>query len=244
MPKVFVSHSAQDRAFVESEIVYLLQCNGIETWYSRDDIQTASVWEKDIRKGLDSCDWFLIVLSPRSAVSEWVKAELHWAMENRSNHIVPILMEHCNPTDFHLMMGRIQHIDFQEDIEQARQGLLKVWGVDYEYERNPHELRFVQGPINFQGTILPIKARVLIGRKPDNLSDPECAVLAIPEITLNRNHAEFVLQEDGKVLFSDLNSKNGSFVNGKMVKSILLQDGDEIRLGMCLFVYRCFEKNK
>lgn len=244
MPKVFVSHSAQDRAFVESEIVHLLQRNGIETWYSRDDIQTASIWEKDIRQGLDSCDWFLIVLSPRSAVSEWVKAELHWAMENRSNCIVPILMERCNPTDFHLMMGRIQHIDFQEDIEQARQGLLKVWGVDYEYERSPHELRVLVGPPSVQGTICPIKKRVIIGRKPSALSDPECAVLEIHDITLNRNHAEFVLQEDGKVLFSDLDSSNGSFVNGERVKSIILQDENKIQLGLTSFQYRRFEKNK
>ena len=61
---VFVSHSSRDRGFVEREIIPLLQRHGVGTWYSKDDIETASEWERTIRQGLETCDWFLVVLSP------------------------------------------------------------------------------------------------------------------------------------------------------------------------------------
>ena len=46
MPKVFISHSTQDREFVEREIIAALHQGGIETWYSKMDIHAADRWER------------------------------------------------------------------------------------------------------------------------------------------------------------------------------------------------------
>jgi hypothetical protein len=45
MTNVFVSHSTDDRAFVEAEIVTLLRNQDIGAWYSSDSIQSAQDWE-------------------------------------------------------------------------------------------------------------------------------------------------------------------------------------------------------
>ena len=92
MPRVFISHSTQDRTFVEQEIVRLLAEHGIETWYAADSIQTADRWERSIFEGLQACDWFLIVLSPHSAASGCVKDELAWAIEKRPGRLIPVLL--------------------------------------------------------------------------------------------------------------------------------------------------------
>lgn len=63
MARVFVSHSSLDRDLVEREIIAPLRQHGVETWYSKDSIETASEWEGRIRQGLKTCDWFLVVLS-------------------------------------------------------------------------------------------------------------------------------------------------------------------------------------
>jgi hypothetical protein len=73
--RVFVSHSSQDRQFVEREIIEPLRKHGLQTWYSTDDIDTATQWESEIQEGLESCDWFLVALSPHSIRSRWVKAQ-------------------------------------------------------------------------------------------------------------------------------------------------------------------------
>ncbi len=108
MPKVFVSHSAKDRDFVEREIVQLLHSHGIETWYSTDDIGAGVKWERSLREGLKSCDWFLVVLSNESVKSEWVEAEVHWALDERKGRIIPVRIDDCDEADLHLKLRQIQ----------------------------------------------------------------------------------------------------------------------------------------
>jgi hypothetical protein len=124
VPKVFVSHSAKDRDFVEREIVQLLHSHGIETWYSTDDIGAGVKWERSLREGLKSCDWFLVVLSNESVKSEWVEAEVHWALDERKGRIIPVRIDDCDEADLHLKLRQIQAVDFSDDRAPAQQKLL------------------------------------------------------------------------------------------------------------------------
>lgn len=124
MPRVFICHSIRDRDFVEREIIVLLRQHGLEPWYAVDDLQTAAVWDQCILQALEACDWFLIVLSSHSEASEWVRDELHWAIENRPpGRIIPVLIEDCRPWKFHLRLNRIQFVDFRKDREKSRRRL-------------------------------------------------------------------------------------------------------------------------
>ena len=129
MTRVFISHATKDRDFVEKEIISLLQRHGIQTWYSKDDIHTAAHWEQTIRLGLESCDWFLVVLTPRSVTSQWVQAEVHWAFEERKDRFVPVLAEDCEWRKIHLMMRTIQFVDFRQVCSEAQRRLLKCWDI-------------------------------------------------------------------------------------------------------------------
>jgi len=128
--RVFVSHSTRDRAFVEREIISPLERSGIKTWYSKVDIQTSSEWERSILRGLESCEWFLVVMSPRSSSSEWVKDEVHWAIDKRPNGIIPVLMEACDLRDFHIRMARIQYVDFRNPTPESRVQLLELFEAE------------------------------------------------------------------------------------------------------------------
>lgn len=67
---------------------------------------------------------------------------------------------------------------------------------------------------------------LLLGR------DPHCDVL-IAERQVSRRHASIVLDGERYVL-QDLNSKNGTFVNGQELEGAhVLQDGDEIQIALC-----------
>lgn len=130
MPRVFISHSSQDRELVEREIISPLRARGVDTWYSTDNIKSASEWERQIRAGLKECDWFLIALSPRSVASEWVAREVHWAFLKRQGKIIPVMVETCEPEELHLGLLPLQFIDFRGDVAGARERLLAVWGLD------------------------------------------------------------------------------------------------------------------
>ncbi|HJN53415.1 MAG: TIR domain-containing protein [Pseudomonadales bacterium] len=123
-PVVFISHASEDQPFVGEHIVDFLRENGIEPWYSQEAIRLATDWERSIVKGLKECDWFMLVLSPNAINSEWVKDELFWAIENRPDHVIPVLISECNPQDLHIRLNRLQFIDFAKDIDASQQEIL------------------------------------------------------------------------------------------------------------------------
>jgi len=123
-PTVFVSHSTQDRKWVEDNIVGLIRNNGLNAWYAQTSILSATQWEREILKGLESSDWFLLVVSPRAATSEWVKDELNWAIYHRPTRIVPVLMEQADLWSFHIRLPRIQYVDFTTGNPAARDQLV------------------------------------------------------------------------------------------------------------------------
>lgn len=58
----------------------------------------------------------------------------------------------------------------------------------------------------------------------------------LDRVGISRRHAEFYM-EDGKTYVKDLDSTNGTFVNGKRVSIVAVEDGDEVMLGREVFEY-------
>jgi hypothetical protein len=126
MSRWFISHGAQDRSFVETELLGLFEALGQQVWYAREDISSAEEWERTINGGLQLCDGFVLVLSPRSIQSQWVKQELAWALKNRPGQIIPLLIEPCAPDVLHQELSRIQHLDFVTNARQGRNQLISL----------------------------------------------------------------------------------------------------------------------
>jgi protein kinase-like protein/TIR domain-containing protein len=137
LPRVFICHSTADRLLLAREIVPLLNAHRIDTWFASEDVRTAEEWESSIRKGLELCEWFLIALSPRALASSWVRTEVHWAADRRQGHIVPVMLEACDPGVLHLRLTQIQYVDFTAPSDRARQRLLAVWQVPYSPQPKP-----------------------------------------------------------------------------------------------------------
>jgi len=126
MTKVFISHTSKDRRFVENEIVSVLRTHSLNPWYAAEDIPTAAIWESEILDALRSSDWFLVVLSPEAISSLWVKAEVHWAIENRPDRIVPVMFKECDIQSLSLLLPRYQCVNYCADLLVARSRLLAV----------------------------------------------------------------------------------------------------------------------
>jgi hypothetical protein len=127
MTSVFISHSSLDDALVRERIIDVLEQHGFRIWYSRDDIHGAEEWEKRIRQELENAQWFLVALSPRSVQSEWVRAEVDWALENRPGRLVPVLIDDCHPQECNLRLRPLQFVDLRENTPAEQSQLLKVW---------------------------------------------------------------------------------------------------------------------
>ena len=134
--EVFISHSSRDRAFV-SRLVTLLRKKKIPFWYSPKHIVGAAQWHDEIGKALARCDWFIVVLTPRSVDSHWVKKELLYALNNAryEDRIVPILVRDCNLQRLSWTLDQIERIDFRAGFAAGSQDLLRIWGITAKTSR-------------------------------------------------------------------------------------------------------------
>ncbi|MBX7206730.1 MAG: TIR domain-containing protein [Verrucomicrobiaceae bacterium] len=226
VPHVFISHSSKDRQFIERVLLPPLREHGVRTWFSPHDIPSRADWEKTIRAALNECDWFLVALSPDAIKSDWVQAEVHWALDNRKGRFVSTILETCTPSDLHLQLIRYQHIDFRGDTAAAIRKLLAVWSLE-EQRSLAVEFMCRDEPAAPARTVLVhVRDLVRIGRAPN------CDLL-INSPCVSRFHA-FIEHEarEGKLWLITTGAKAGTRVNGNVVtERVALAEGDKIEAG-------------
>lgn len=81
------------------------------------------------------------------------------------------------------------------------------------------------------GEFVPLRGNLLtIGRTPDNN-------LALSDSQVSHHHARIIRQPEGFII-EDLNSTNGTFVNGQQVTRQLLHGDDEIQIGQTRLIFQ------
>jgi transcriptional regulator with GAF, ATPase, and Fis domain len=85
----------------------------------------------------------------------------------------------------------------------------------------------IAGPLN--GATLTVTEGMSIGRAPEN-------TISIDDPQVSRRHC-LIGSTGGKHTISDLESLNGTFVNGLPIKERLLEANDQIRIGSSLFLF-------
>lgn len=86
----------------------------------------------------------------------------------------------------------------------------------------------------FEGMRYPLGAEeTLIGRNPTT-------DVTLLDENISREHALILRDvESGSYTIEDLQSTNGTKVNGKVVRSKALENGDEIQIGHTVFRFEC-----
>lgn len=80
------------------------------------------------------------------------------------------------------------------------------------------------------------KKSVKIGKKSDN------DIVVVIDKTISRNHAEIQLTNDNQYLIKDLNSTNGTLINGMKVKEAFLSQGDLIQVGETSIEFQTYDE--
>ena len=98
--------------------------------------------------------------------------------------------------------------------------------------RPSHAVLVIQAG-GFEGTRYELQGNeTVIGRNPNT-------DITLLDDGISREHAILVYDEDsGEFTIEDLQSTNGTRVNGKKVRGAALQPGDQIQIGRTVFVFR------
>jgi len=107
MPKIFISYSRTDIDFVR-KLAEDLEKAGYDVWQDTTDLHGGENFFGEIPKAIRSSRFFIIILTPTSNRSEWVRNELAEALRLRKK-IIPIKLIPC---EVPFELGRINFVNF------------------------------------------------------------------------------------------------------------------------------------
>jgi len=124
--KVFLSYNLKDKEKAES-IGNLLLHEGIDVWLDKWEINAGESISDRIEQGLSEVSAFVILMSPASMSSRWVRDELRLALQLRLQKadfsIIPILIEEC---EIHGLLKDYQYVDWGANQHEAEEVLLRA----------------------------------------------------------------------------------------------------------------------
>ncbi len=111
----------------------MLHAHGLRTFFSQKNIQGAQRWHDEIGAALARCSWFIVILTPQSVASEWVKHEFVYALQDRRyrGRIVPVIYKTCDFKKLSWTLSSLEYVDFRKDFEQGCRDLLAIWKLKY-----------------------------------------------------------------------------------------------------------------
>jgi hypothetical protein len=128
--KVFLSHSSEDKSFVD-RLAFDLERINVGVWYDKWELRVGDSIIDRIEQGIESHDFLIIVLSPASVKSHWVKRELNMALMRELSEkkvvVLPILLEECKLPGF---ISDKKYADFRESYENGLEQLLIALSPD------------------------------------------------------------------------------------------------------------------
>lgn len=91
MADVFISYKKEDRASTE-RIVAALRTEGFSVWWD-DSLTPKASWDAEIEHEISIASTAVVLWTPRSVASDWVRTEAHYAQDR--GKLVPVMLEPC-----------------------------------------------------------------------------------------------------------------------------------------------------
>jgi hypothetical protein len=107
--QVFISYAQRDRQWA-MQLSEQLGALGIRPWLDSAEVFPGENWASAVGSALESSDALLVLVSPASADSEFVRREVQYALgsERFENRVIPVILE---PTDqMPWILGRFQSV--------------------------------------------------------------------------------------------------------------------------------------
>lgn len=110
-PFIFVSYTREDCYFVYPEIERL-KAEGYCVWYDKQRIRPGHSWSNEIDEALESCGCFLVFITKRSLLSDFVKSEISRALDLKKPLIAIYWQKVVLPPELKESLQDIQALEF------------------------------------------------------------------------------------------------------------------------------------
>lgn len=120
-PYFFISYSREDTTY-QQKVIRELRERGVNVWVDIENlIPGTPAWERVVERSIRGAAGFIVLLSPNSNNSEWVRREISFAEEN-DKRIFPVLIHGDENNSIPLRLSDHQRIDLRKDFNK---------GIDY-----------------------------------------------------------------------------------------------------------------
>ena len=214
-PYIFISYSHRDTASM-IDVCSVLRKSGCRFWYD-NGLSSGDDWNMVIASHLEKAAVCLLLLSGKSAKSEYVKNELNFAQNHRIPIHVILLESFVLPLDIEMMLGRIQMIEREAGYEQKllkslpgelfntafEQSDLGHEGISHPLFQLGDEIANRQGTISYRGIHKNLGYELLV-QADYNCNASRESMLSQARIAANLSHPVFpkiydVMIEDGSM---------------------------------------------
>ena len=121
-PHFFMSYSRDD-ADLQRRIVAELRGHGINVWVDTENLIPGSpAWEREIERSIRSAAGVIVLLSPGSNNSEWVRREISFTEQN-GKRLFPILVSGDEDDSIPLRLSNHQYVDLRSNFHHGMEEL-------------------------------------------------------------------------------------------------------------------------
>ena len=130
---VFISHSSFDKQFVR-QLASDLEAHGIRAWVDEAEIRPGDDFISKVNDGLKNVTHVLIIFSPHSLISSWVREETHAAQIRAVRgeaRLIPVLLGEFDADDIPILLQSRLFVDFRspDQYQDQLKQLLSAFGV-------------------------------------------------------------------------------------------------------------------
>ena len=126
MADVFISYKKEDSRIAE-RVVAGLRTEGFSVWWD-EGLTPKTAWDEELEREIADAATVVVLWTPRSIGSEWVRTEAHYAQDR--GKLIPVMMEECSiPLAFMLRQTVILR-EWRGDRENQAWRKLLTWIAD------------------------------------------------------------------------------------------------------------------
>ena len=132
--EVFISYSRADADFARKLNDALTEVGKL-TWFDQESIASGANFQQEIYRGIENCDNFLFIISPKSVNSPYCADEVEFA-QKLNKRFVTVVYQPVPSQDLHPALAKIQWIDFnlhEGDFNASFPKLVRTIDTDREH---------------------------------------------------------------------------------------------------------------
>lgn len=159
--RVFLSYAREDAADAD-RLAASLEAEGFSVYLDRSRVRSGD-FGAQLERAIADCDVFLVLLSPASIRSTYVRRELHVAADDHERPILPVLLAEADLSRFRLVLAGLQRVDYttrsDAQLGDVIDGVYRTEAIGRRSRRDPGKaVRAVGTVIESVGVIILVGA--------------------------------------------------------------------------------------